>query len=1335
MDRQTRSDSGGDSSDSSAASSSSSDTVLIAKPLDQKHRQQLQAQLQQQAAHASRAPAPSPAVAAAAPPVAVPPAKTDLLCLVCERDDRARTDLLLCSGPCVSAFHAACLGVDAPPPASAAAAAWKCPSCASHTHACFHCKRAGPSAAAADGAESSTGAAAVRKCRALSCGKFYHSDCIAKLPLARIAGSHFICPSGAKKESVRCVRCPVAYHTSCLPKNCTRSFPGKRIICPKHEPPESEERDEIATKGRESAPSEDTARVKIEGRSDGKTEAREASSSSAKKLSKSAKREKKKKKKKRKKAAKRESKERGGWDLEEEDDGGDDGDGGDGDAATETAARSSEAAVKTEGSDGENDADSGTLAAGLTLKREDSFTLPALHIANPEAVSPATSSSLFESPATTNERIKARLVEALGQSDDDVESVGSPIPLPKFKVVRVSSDGAGSSGIGSPAKTVKSAEAASSVDDDADDAVGERDPRSPVSPVEKKLSSSAAGNDEVADSANDGANNSQSSEEKPRPSKAERKARHERSTLSKNLSREFKDAATAADRRSSKKQQSQGFGDLMLQVPGSPAVSGVRGVGGSAAHHRVAKDRISEGEEGDDEGPGDSSTPTLRRRTASGTPRGGEATADGTKAKASSSSRPSKKKKKKTKSSSDGPSDAAGAEHLDADDASFAHEKDANDAKWVQCDSCKKWRTVPKAIDLNAMPERWYCEMNTWDTAFASCAVDEEGAVEAAATKQKSSSHSKKSKSRSKSVKAPADPVMPTGGAAAVASDGGVSSPSSGPGSYSSKVTAAPETAEDGGASGGKSGSKKPDKQSKKRKLKLKLKEKYREVKWVQCESAQCGKWRVVPSSIDFSLLPAVWYCQLNSWAPELAKCSAANPPEVEAFLLKSHSKKSAPPPSSSSGSRPSKKVKVSSEPAGSTPDGAASAASTALTLAGLAGDVSAKPSKSAKTPKGGGNPPAAVSAQSCAVAASVAPDSLHGAPGSSGSTTSAGVLVGSGSSAAVEPPLSSSSILSAASKSRKALKPMDGIKKTVLEWAQCEKCNKWRKLPQHIKSSTLPDKWFCSMNHWDPVRASCSVPEEVDQEPLGASPLPSSQNWYPMPGHIGAAAHGGRTKRSKLSYSDLLYAGTGQLRKTYTSASSTLSFEYNGRVYHRDDQYKDSSMYVCPRELLASAKGQLQAAAATGGSGSSASESLDAGDAPLAVSAPNEPSVEQAATLVLDAMDVRHSSTIADIFRATNEKPERDVGLSLSLVTAAVTHLVQKGLVEKQESGSEADGDSDKTRHAARVGTKRRRPSDALFVPPTERLLHFRKVPKRPLKASKCWKLGPAAFQFPLKD
>lgn len=36
------------------------------------------------------------------------------------------------------------------------------------------------------------------------------------------------------------------------------------------------------------------------------------------------------------------------------------------------------------------------------------------------------------------------------------------------------------------------------------------------------------------------------------------------------------------------------------------------------------------------------------------------------------------------------------------------------------------------------------------------------------------------------------------------------------------------------------------------------------------------------------------------------------------------------------------------------------------------------------------------------------------------------------------------------------------------IQWAQCEDCFKWRKLPMN---ALLPSKWTCSDNSWDPER------------------------------------------------------------------------------------------------------------------------------------------------------------------------------------------------------------------------------------------------------------------------
>ncbi|WCJ34954.1 B3 domain-containing protein Os07g0679700 [Euphorbia peplus] len=49
-------------------------------------------------------------------------------------------------------------------------------------------------------------------------------------------------------------------------------------------------------------------------------------------------------------------------------------------------------------------------------------------------------------------------------------------------------------------------------------------------------------------------------------------------------------------------------------------------------------------------------------------------------------------------------------------------------------------------------------------------------------------------------------------------------------------------------------------------------------------------------------------------------------------------------------------------------------------------------------------------------------------------------------------------------------------------QWAQCDECSKWRKLPE---DALLPPKWTCSENVWDSSRCTCSAPEEMNQRDL----------------------------------------------------------------------------------------------------------------------------------------------------------------------------------------------------------------------------------------------------------
>ncbi|XP_021716770.1 B3 domain-containing transcription repressor VAL1-like isoform X2 [Chenopodium quinoa] len=44
-------------------------------------------------------------------------------------------------------------------------------------------------------------------------------------------------------------------------------------------------------------------------------------------------------------------------------------------------------------------------------------------------------------------------------------------------------------------------------------------------------------------------------------------------------------------------------------------------------------------------------------------------------------------------------------------------------------------------------------------------------------------------------------------------------------------------------------------------------------------------------------------------------------------------------------------------------------------------------------------------------------------------------------------------------------------------QWAQCDNCSKWRKLPTE---TYLPSRWTCSENFWDSTRSLCTSPEET---------------------------------------------------------------------------------------------------------------------------------------------------------------------------------------------------------------------------------------------------------------
>eukprot|EP00598_Pedospumella_elongata_P011338 CAMPEP_0184991476 /NCGR_PEP_ID=MMETSP1098-20130426/36732_1 /TAXON_ID=89044 /ORGANISM="Spumella elongata, Strain CCAP 955/1" /LENGTH=1011 /DNA_ID=CAMNT_0027516907 /DNA_START=57 /DNA_END=3092 /DNA_ORIENTATION=+ len=157
---------------------------------------------------------------------------------------------------------------------------------------------------------------------------------------------------------------------------------------------------------------------------------------------------------------------------------------------------------------------------------------------------------------------------------------------------------------------------------------------------------------------------------------------------------------------------------------------------------------------------------------------------------------------------------------------------------WVQCNKCRKWRKVPERIDVDALPEIWFCTLNTWNPMVARCGARQE----------------------------PDDPVVPVAvdGAAAAAAGGakGVgrarrqqSNTIGNSASYNALPSLASPIAPPGTI---------------------------KKVQWVQCERRNCKKWRKVPGAIDMEQFPEKWYCEMNTWDADSASCDAPEASDSE---------------------------------------------------------------------------------------------------------------------------------------------------------------------------------------------------------------------------------------------------------------------------------------------------------------------------------------------------------------------------------------------------------------------------------------------------------------------
>ena len=90
--------------------------------------------------------------------------------------------------------------------------------------------------------------------------------------------------------------------------------------------------------------------------------------------------------------------------------------------------------------------------------------------------------------------------------------------------------------------------------------------------------------------------------------------------------------------------------------------------------------------------------------------------------------------------------------------------------------------------------------------------------------------------------------------------------------------------------------------------------------------------------------------------------------------------------------------------------------------------------------------------------------------------TTSSGVIAAEAAAAAAV------TVPSHKKKKRKLPDDEEPAEPDEAQWAQCDKCAKWRVIPAAVVAS-LPQQWYCADNVWDPKRASCDAPEQTAKQ------------------------------------------------------------------------------------------------------------------------------------------------------------------------------------------------------------------------------------------------------------
>ena len=346
---------------------------------------------------------------------------------------------------------------------------------------------------------------------------------------------------------------------------------------------------------------------------------------------------------------------------------------------------------------------------------------------------------------------------------------------------------------------------------------------------------------------------------------------------------------------------------------------------------------------------------------------------------------------------------------------------------------------------------------------------------------------------------------------------------------------------------------------------------------WVQCD--ECGKWRIIPTRV-VQELPKQWYCRDNVYDPKHSSCDAPEQTDKEVAkekkrrlkkkqrLLKTaeevaaaavslslepgtHSNVSATvtenPVERSPRPPPPRELVVDTEKGTKQQKSLPSTEKSHLPELPLTTAESRPPKKEKKiasTVKKGRStesmdkllPP---SEEAVGAVTDVVKPRGRGRPRRANNATVSANISTTKESIPIVGPVTSAPTPPAAE---------DGEN---LEWVQCEKCDKWRKLPPHVSADDLPDVWTCTMNRWNPSSASCDAAEDKSDglQDIGVF------------GTNGSAA-------GKLTYRHLIFGSNGRkanrpISEKTCAAESIFSAHFDEDVVPTKVLYADSSAYI----------------------------------------------------------------------------------------------------------------------------------------------------------------------------